>query len=239
MANQESALQVELPPGLLPLLLRALSHRSPICIPEKASQVLGFAEPLRPRCKAFPSTMPKASSPPTLDLRSAKSNMNDEPRAPLSPSTLSPTSLKSPRSPPGSPYQKGSTIRTVIGENKMQVEDSHANGSNSHTTEKDTDDFPQSPTITAIPQYPPSPKGSSRHGRDPSKSFFGNLKASKSSHRLQSPDGIPKEVTDKNSKNRTSSKDRTIYASSRARGSTPDLLGLTARSEKTNGVSSI
>lgn len=56
----------------------------------------------------------------------------------------------------------------------------------------DSDDKEQaslvsSATTTAIPQFPPSPREPpSKHGRDPSKSFFSNFRASRSTHKIQS-----------------------------------------------------
>jgi hypothetical protein len=135
----------------------------------------------------------------------------------LTASTLSPTSPSSPQSPgsvPTSPMLRDFSMgRNKAGKDKVKIEASKQADTNG----------PTSPTISAIPQYPESPPGSPKHARDPSKSFFSNLMASKSSHRLQSPDrngtGVSERAT---SKSRASSKDRTLY-SLRNRGSTPDL----------------
>ena len=159
--------------------------------------------------------MQRTNGPPSLNLSAAKSRPDGQ--QPLTASTLSPTSPSSPQSPesvPTSPMLRDFSIgRNKAGKDKVKIEASK---------QADTND-PTSPTISAIPHYPESPPGSPKYGRDPSKSFFSNLMASKSSHRLQSPDrngtGVSERAT---SKSRASSKDRTLY-SLRNRGSTPDL----------------
>jgi hypothetical protein len=159
--------------------------------------------------------MQRTNGPPSLNLSAAKSRPDGQ--QPLSASTLSPKSPKSPRSPgsvPGSPFLQDSSMgRNRVGNERIITDVprwTDVNGS-------------ASPTLSAIPQHPESPPGSPKHGREPSKSFFSNLIASKSSHRLQSPDrnglGSSERTT---SKSRASSKDRTLY-SLRNKGSTPDL----------------
>ena len=44
---------------------------------------------------------------------------------------------------------------------------------------------PTSPSFTSLPPFPTSPEATPKHVRDPSKSFFSNLKASKSSSKIQ------------------------------------------------------
>jgi hypothetical protein len=160
--------------------------------------------------------MQRTNGPPSLNLSAAKSRPDGQ--QPLTASTLSPTSPSSPQSPgsvPTSPMLRDFSMgRNKAGKDKVKIEASKQADTNG----------PTSPTISAIPHYPESsPPGSPKYGRDPSKSFFSNLMASKSSHRLQSPDrngtGVSERAT---SKSRASSKDRTLY-SLRNRGSTPDL----------------
>jgi hypothetical protein len=82
-----------------------------------------------------------------------------------------------------------------------------------------------SPRITAMPELPPSPTNSQaqKHAREPSKSFFSNLMASKSSHRLHASETSLPEAGEKSSaRSRTSSKDRSVR-SVRRQGSTPEL----------------
>lgn len=160
--------------------------------------------------------MPKSPVPPALNLNDGKSTTQSDGLQHLSPSTLSPRSSRSPRSNPGSPYLKEGFEHSMT-----------QNGTDRTGDGSTVNNGPTSPSITAIPPYPPSPpKTSSKHGRDASKSFFSNLMASKSSHRLQSPDRGAMETSDRDGTNqrvRASSKDRLLY-SSRGRGSTSDLL---------------
>ncbi|PGG96521.1 hypothetical protein GX51_07793 [Blastomyces parvus] len=167
----------------------------------------------------------KTSQAPQLQLGSSNFNqLSQNPRSPLSP--LSPSSPMSPTSP----YPRGSTIRPLTGKASP--------GSLSPNTSavEENNEVPQTPGITAIPQYPPSPKESSKHGRDPSRSFFSNLKASKSSHRLQSSDGPDRQTADGNPPpSRGSSTDRALNISSRGRnGSSADLPTSSGRAERTN-----
>ena len=59
---------------------------------------------------------------------------------------------------------------------------------------------PRSPTFTSLPPFPTSPTVSPKHTRDTSRSFFANLKASKSSAKIQTPEAtirkVPPEPTD-------------------------------------------
>ena len=59
---------------------------------------------------------------------------------------------------------------------------------------------PSSPAFTSLPPYPTSPQHTPKHARDPSRSFFANLKASKSSTKIQSPETtirkVPQEIND-------------------------------------------
>jgi hypothetical protein len=160
--------------------------------------------------------MPKSAAPPSLNLNAAKNPTQVDSIRALSPSTLSPRSSRSPRSNPGSPFLQEGFDHT-LGENESDRVGEGGLRNNGSI----------SPSITAIPQYPPSPpKSSPKHGREPSKSFFSNLMASKSSHRLQSLDQGATESADKdrtNVRGRASSKDR-VLSSSKGRSSTPDLL---------------
>lgn len=163
--------------------------------------------------------MPKSSAPPSLDLNSAKDLTQPETIRALSPSTLSPRSSRSPRSNPASPLLEEG-FRHNLGNNQTE---------RAQTERADEGALKNngsiSPPITAIPQYPPSPPKPSKHGREPSKSFFSNLMASKSSHRLQPVDhGATEPEKERTTmRGRANSKDRILY-SSKGRSSTPDLL---------------
>lgn len=163
----------------------------------------------------------KAQVPPALDLSSAKSsNRNELPPALLSATTHTPRSLRSPHSPgstPASPFLQTShnlsgpfnaPTQTVI---MTATQGTQATGA-------------ASPSMTAVPEFPTSPsRPSPKHGRDPSKSFFSNLMASKSSHKLDSPNlNSEKNAGRSTAKSRASSRDRALHAL-RSKISTPDL----------------
>ncbi|MCJ1474703.1 hypothetical protein MMC13_003363 [Lambiella insularis] len=54
---------------------------------------------------------------------------------------------------------------------------------------------PKSPTFTSLPPYPTSPQHTPRHAHNSSKSFFANMKASKSSVKIQSPESTIRKVS--------------------------------------------
>ena len=175
--------------------------------------------------------MPKGQAPPALNLSTA--NSKDNGLQPTTASTLSPRSPRTPGSIPGSPYLQDFIAmgHAVTGSERPTTEGSQRAPANE----------PMSPSVADFTQLPSSPtRSSQKHGRDPSKSFFSNLMASKSSHRLQSPERNGAESSEKQEKQRTksraSSKDR--FHSSKARGSTPDLPKAARMQEKTVEISS-
>ena len=127
------------------------------------------------------------------------------------------TGSRTPRSAPSSPRLQSPSIPAVMhqpkeatseGENKQQTTNGH-----------------HSPRMTAMPELPPSPTNQSapKHGREPSKNFFSNLMAAKSSHRLHASETSLPDATEKPSaRSRASSKDRSLH-SVRKQDSTPDL----------------
>lgn len=167
--------------------------------------------------------MPKPSiSIPTLS--SAKPRPGYDLNSPLSPS-LSPrspgASSTSQMSGPPSPY-KTSTIRSVGGHKKSATETLTLQSLADLSKGSDKTEEVTHHTVTAIPQLPPSPleppkTSSGREG----KSFFSNLKASKSSHKLQPNEQAPADHP--LPKSRGSSKERPGYPISRGNQSTPDL----------------
>lgn len=167
--------------------------------------------------------MPKSPIPPALNLGSSNDSTQTENVPPLSPSTLSLRSSRSPRSNPGSPYLK-ENFESAFAQNGPDRKGEGGSAKNGSL----------SPSITAIPQYPPSPpRTSPKHNRDTSRSFFSNLVASKSSHRLQSLDQGGQEEADRDrtvGRGRSNSKDR-VLQSSRDKSSTSDLLRNVTTSE--------
>ncbi|KIW94464.1 uncharacterized protein Z519_04440 [Cladophialophora bantiana CBS 173.52] len=157
--------------------------------------------------------MPKASALPHLNLAP---NNNEELNG-LTPATLSPRSTGSPHTPrsaPTSPYLRGPPP-SFMSHQASVCQDSRNDGSRTG---------PSSPRITAMPEFPPSPVPQSpKHGRDPSKGFFSNLMASKSSHKLHTSEtSIPEGAEKPNGRSRASSKERSLH-SVKKQGSTPEL----------------
>ena len=85
---------------------------------------------------------------------------------------------------------------------------------------------PRSPTLTSLPQIPSSPKNGSKHMREQSKSFFANLKASKSSNRVHQVDPTIRQVSEDTSRSKATAKENTVYSVRKSPGSTPDLSPL-------------
>jgi hypothetical protein len=82
---------------------------------------------------------------------------------------------------------------------------------------------PRSPTFTSLPQIPTSPKNGSKHAREQSRSFFANLKASKSTNRVHQVEPTIRQVSEDTSRSKAFTKENTIYSIRRSPGSTPDL----------------
>lgn len=169
------------------------------------------------------------STLPNLDLKSLKSDSNNgKMSSPLTPGAQSSDGLspRSPKSASSSPFYKGASIRPVT-QDSSQTALSPAAPSSPGPSAADSAAEPTTPGLTAIPQYFPSPKDSPKHSRDTSKSFLGNLKAPKSSHRAQRSDSS--ENSTGPPKSRGSSRDRKASMASKQYESTPDLPGLIAQ----------
>jgi hypothetical protein len=156
--------------------------------------------------------MPKASALPHLNLApKTTDDFNGLTPATLSPrSTGSPHTPHTPRSAPTSPFLTGAPP-SFMSHQLPPSQDGARTG-------------PSSPRITATPDCPPSPVPQSpKHARDPSKGFFSNLMASKSSHKLHASEtSIPESGEKVNARSRASSKDRSLQ-SIKKQGSTPEL----------------
>ncbi|KAK2750177.1 hypothetical protein FQN57_004673 [Myotisia sp. PD_48] len=120
---------------------------------------------------------PRAQNLQLAKSKSVESNQNSSSH---SPPTLSPITPRSPMQNPASPLSQGSTIRPVTSASAVSTDIS-----SSLTLSTDGFEPPPTPGVTAIPPYPPSPRNPpTKHGRDPSKSFFANFKASRSTPRI-------------------------------------------------------
>ncbi|EAS28799.3 rho GTPase activator [Coccidioides immitis RS] len=177
----------------------------------------------------------KSSRAPTLSL--GQSNFSDNSKSPLplnSPNPTTPLTPISPLSSTGSTF-KGATIRPVTARSNLGSEKS-ASGARSPGTSISTDngDIPQTPDITAIPPFPSSPRDTSKHGRDTSKSFFTNFKASRSTNKVHISDtslGRPEEKP----VSRGSSKDRIVHKSKGHNNSSSSLAKASTGSGKSKG----
>lgn len=165
--------------------------------------------------------MPKAANVPPLSLNNtSRRDLAQSPNIGTL-SARSTDSAQSPISPPLSPALHGRSANTT-----MQIRSENGSAS------------PRMGTLSDLPSSPgrTSPK---QHSRDASKSFFSNLMASKSSHKLQAqlqaqsqsvdasiPEGIEKPA----SRSRGTSKDRSLY-SVKKQTSTPDLPRLMTANE--------
>jgi hypothetical protein len=163
----------------------------------------------------------RQSTVPNLDLGSLKVDSNNgKLSSPITPGAQSsdlpsPLSPSSPKSASSSPLFKGATIRPVT------QDSSKVNSPTIPTSPGSLAAEPPTPGLTAIPQHFPSSKDSSKHSRDASKSFFGTLKAPKTSHRPQRSDGS--DHSTEPPKSRGSSRDRKSYMPPKLYESSPDL----------------
>ncbi|KAF7593392.1 hypothetical protein BBP40_011582 [Aspergillus hancockii] len=175
----------------------------------------------------------RQSTVPNLDLSPSTLQMSTKSSSPHTPYASSdgpsPLTPRSPKSSSSSTFFKGTTIRSVTQDSSSK--------SNSPTLPVSPGLTAESPIqgVTAIPQYPPSPRDSPKHSRDPSRSFFANLKAPKSSHRAQRSDGSGN--SGDKPRSRGSSRDRRTQISSKLYESTPDLPGAIERAaqQESNG----
>lgn len=84
-------------------------------------------------------------------------------------------------------------------------------------------EVPLSPNLTSLPPFPSSPQSAPKHMRDPSRSFFSNLKASKSSNRVHHVEPTIRQVPLENPRDAEEPAPKPFYTVSKGSGSTPDL----------------
>ncbi|EEP82871.1 conserved hypothetical protein [Uncinocarpus reesii 1704] len=101
----------------------------------------------------------------------------------------------------------------------------------------DTGDAPPTPGLTAIPPFPSSPRDSTKHGRDTSKSFFTNFKASRSTHKINYSDNSIGRPGEEKPVSRGSSKDRTAHKTKGHNSPSPGLPKTSSSSGKSKGES--
>ena len=98
------------------------------------------------------------------------------------------------------------------------------------------EDPSKSPDLTSLPPFPSSPKDTPTHAREPSKGFFSNMKASKSSNKLQLQHTEPtiRHVSEDTARSNVASNENLLYSLRKTPGSTPDLSLLTSQSTSTD-----
>ena len=82
---------------------------------------------------------------------------------------------------------------------------------------------PSSPEITSLPPFPSSPKDIPKHAKDSAKTFFMNMKASKSSNKVHQGESTIRQVSEDTPRSQIDSQQSSIYSLRKSPGSTPDL----------------
>jgi len=82
---------------------------------------------------------------------------------------------------------------------------------------------PGCPNLTSLPPFPSSPKNGPKHVRDQSRSFFANLKASKSSNKIHTIEPTIRPVAQSTTRSLNEPKENILYSLRKSPGSTPDL----------------
>lgn len=80
------------------------------------------------------------------------------------------------------------------------------------------EDQPSSPDITSLPPFPSSPKDTPKHAREPSKGFFSNLKASKSSNKVHHVEPTIRQLSEDTPENISKLNENPIYPIRRSPG---------------------
>ena len=95
-------------------------------------------------------------------------------------------------------------------------------------------DQAKAPDLTSLPPFPSSPKEIPSHPREPSKGFFANMKASKSSNKVYHMDPTIRHVSEDTARSNVDSTETSLYSLRKKTGSTPDLSLLTLQSTSTD-----
>lgn len=117
----------------------------------------------------------------------------------------------------------GDTVgNTTVRSNSAHGNLSAAQGTLSTRTQP-TSDRPDSPRVATPTLHSDSPTSASNHSRQMSRLFFSNVKASKSSSRIEPADVTIRHVAPEPSAIETRETENSVYSMRRAPGSTPDL----------------
>ena len=134
--------------------------------------------------------------------------------SPVSSTITSPTEPRSRSTSPNSPGRRQISADRTGSDTRAYP---RSNGEPYSTT-----DPPGSPNLTSLPAFPSSPKNTPKHLRDQSRSFFSNLKASKSSNRVHTIEPTIRQVSN-DVKTNKDSRGHEMYSLRKNTGSTPDL----------------
>lgn len=152
-----------------------------------------------PRTTSLSLAMPSAASPVSSAI--------------TSPTASEPTSASSP-----------SSKRGDLRHDNKEIHPNQAHATRPQTLEPPSaTDAPSSPNLTSLPPFPSSPKVNPRHMREQSKSFFSNLKASKSSNRVHYMEPTIRKVSEDPAEPDVESHDHSLYLVRKNTGSSPDL----------------
>ena len=99
---------------------------------------------------------------------------------------------------------------------------------------RSVEDQSNSPDLTSLPPFPTSPKDTPNHTREPSKGFFSNMKASKSSNKVFHVEPTIRHVSEDTARSNVDSSEKSLYSLRKTTGSTPDLSLLTLQSSTTD-----
>lgn len=157
-----------------------------------------------------------------MSKRASLSLVMPNTRSTISSAVMSPTDHRSRSTSPGS--RRGDLSRfTKIAARTDESANGGATRPSQGTAPQSPTDLPTSPTLTSLPSFPSSPKNAPRHARDQSRSFFGNLKASKSSNKVHHVESTIRQVSEDNSIGKSDTKENMVYPTRQSSGSTPDL----------------
>ncbi|MCJ1468337.1 hypothetical protein MMC07_006965 [Pseudocyphellaria aurata] len=142
------------------------------------------------------------------------------------PSAASPVSsaLTSPTASETTSASSPSAKRGDLRHDNKEIHPNQAHATRPPTLEPlSATDTPSSPNLTSLPPFPSSPKVNPRHMREQSKSFFSNLKASKSSNRVHYMEPTIRKVSEDPAEPDAESYDHSLYSVRKNTGSSPDL----------------
>lgn len=109
-----------------------------------------------------------------------------------------------------------------------------SNAENPQPLDPPSEDQLNSPDFTSLPPFPSSPKDSPTHASEPSKGFFSNMKASKSSNKVYHMEPTIRHVSEDTARSNAGSTEKSLYSLRKTTGSTPDLSLLTLQSTSTD-----